>query len=248
MALPPFLLQRTILQSNLKGHSFICHISHNQRTSLYLYYFMQPKGILVSILVRTTKGPFCIYTASYNHRAFLCLYYFLQQEGILACIRVLTTKGFHIFVFLSLLSDNTLSPFSQANQYFLRSKGRGGKVRGGLRRRVFQMLLRMIICLSRWYISTTIDCTVEWALGLVQLDSIQLMAPLQFSYLWKQNFGQIVWTVVVRDIKMHGVENIELIVCSISWFQLMTYLTRLYTVTVKGDFSQNIRLDLGYLM
>jgi hypothetical protein len=30
---------------------------------------------------------------------------------------------------------------------------------------------------------TTIDCTVEWALGLVQLDSIQLMVPLHFSHL-----------------------------------------------------------------
>ena len=54
-------------------------------------------------------GHSCISTTSYNPRAFLYLYCFVQLRGILEWLPILTTKVFHIFVFMLLLSDNTLS-------------------------------------------------------------------------------------------------------------------------------------------
>ena len=128
-----YLLFRTT-----KGHSCILTISYNQRAFLYLlfcttkehsciYSFVQPKGILVSALYRTAKGHSCISPISYNQRSSFYLYYFVQPKGILVCMPILTTRGFHIFIFMILLSDNTLSSINN----FLCSNGRGGQATRG---------------------------------------------------------------------------------------------------------------------
>ena len=107
----------SVLFCTTKGHSCICTISHNERTFLYLYYFVQLKGILVSTLLCTTKGHSriyyfvqlkgilvstmfrttkvrsCICTISHNERAFLYLHYFAHGKGILVSTLFRTTKG-----------------------------------------------------------------------------------------------------------------------------------------------------------
>lgn len=192
-----------------KGHSCICTISHNERAFLYLLFRTTKDDVLVSVLFRTTKGFSCIRTISYSHscistisynqRAFLYLYCFVQPKGILECANCYNQRFPYILIQVFTFWQQPFLHLDILINNFLYSNRRGTRQHMGLRLHVCQMLLHMIICLSRWYISTTIDCTVEWALDLVQLDSIQLMVPLQFSYLWNKSFRQIVWTFVVRD-------------------------------------------------